>query len=90
MCALVDDGLLNTRQSVEDDCASASLHIVDGLLESEEPYCARDSESVQSLESALGGHGDAVEDSEWRGCSSCGESECSGVYKSFMFAPRLQ
>ena len=37
MCAFVDDLILHTRQSVEDDCSSSTFHIVDrGLAEREE------------------------------------------------------
>lgn len=32
MCAFVDDGLLDSREPVEDDGSSASLYIVDGSL----------------------------------------------------------
>jgi hypothetical protein len=67
MCAFVDYCFLHSRETVEDDGTSASLDIVEGLLDGEEAYCARDGEAVKCLEGTFGCHCGYVGGSMWQG-----------------------
>lgn len=53
MCAFVDDLLLDSGESVKDDCASATFDIVDRLLRCENTEPSNSGESVEILKSTL-------------------------------------
>ncbi len=53
--ALVDDVLLDTDESIEDDGAGATLDVVDGLAGQETTGCERDRHAVHPVEGPGGG-----------------------------------
>lgn len=50
MCAFVDDGFLDTRQSIEDDGSSATSDIVHSSLSERKGYSNRDCPSRDSIQ----------------------------------------